>query len=411
MIDLAEVRALGNITEAKGLTIADVEPVLLSYAFPEDDGPAWSGGQLQGFTAGLVRITTSDGLYGIGETYAGNFAPDVVAALVTYYRSYLVGEDASRIADLWDRCYSRTLYWGRSGIAIATLSGIECALWDLCGKALGRPCVDLLGGAVHDSVACYASGGLDVSIGQLDRELRRYAADGFRAAKIRTGSDPESDFAKASAARTSLGPEAGLAVDAVQGSNPQPWGAQEAIACGKLLEPLGLIWYEEPCAATDIEGYVACRRALDIPIAGGESTTTAEELNRFLTADALDIAQPDASHIGGILEARKAGALAESRSIDLAMHAWGAGVCVMENVHVGFAMPNCRWLEIPVVPNPLIDVLRLEPLEVRDGRIAAPTRPGLGVQLTPEIEAAYPYRPKHHYQFEDRRGVASRWEA
>jgi L-alanine-DL-glutamate epimerase-like enolase superfamily enzyme len=400
---LAELEVIGRVDGAAGLRIADVEPVLLSHEYGAGREQSWSGGRLPGFTAGLVRIRTHDGLEGVGETYMGNFAPEVVAALVRYYREFLVGRDAADVAALWALCTARTRYWGRTGVSISTLSGIEAALWDLCGKATGKPVFELLGGAAHDGVRAYASGGMHGSHDELAAELGRYVAQGYTAAKIRIGVSPEADAAKTAAARAAVGTRAALAADAVQGSNPRPWTAREAIACGRELEAFGLAWFEEPCGATDIAGYVACRRALDIPIAGAETTTTVSEVQRFLDADALDVVQPDASHIGGVLEARRATALAEAHGADVAMHAWGAGPCVMANLHVALASPACRWMEVPTNPNPLVEELMVAPLELRDGRLAPPAAPGLGVTLTPEIEARYPYRPGCHYHFEERR--------
>lgn len=403
MTALGEITRLGRVDDAAGLRIADVEPVLLSYVYPPEDVQTWSGGSLPGVTAGLVRVTTTDGLTGIGETYAGNYAPEVVVSLVRYYREFLVGADAADIAGLWDTCYTRTLYWGRTGISISVLSAVESALWDLVGKAIRRPVHALLGGAVHDVLPRYASGGMDADPERLASEQRGFATGDFRGSKIRAGVGPEADLAKAELARASLAPDTALAVDAVQGSNPRPWTADQAIAAGRLLEPLGLAWFEEPCAATDIEGYVACRRALDIPIAGGESCTTAAELGRFIDAGALDLVQPDAAHIGGILETRRAAALAESAGLPIAVHAWASGGCLMANYHAAFASPNTTWLEFPTQPNPLIEALLTEPLRVSTGQVSAPTAPGLGLQLTPDVVERYPYRPGMHYHFEERR--------
>jgi L-alanine-DL-glutamate epimerase-like enolase superfamily enzyme len=399
---LAEIRRLGTVDAARGLRIARVEPVLLSYTYAPDEVVTWSGGTLPGITAGLVRVVTEDGLEGVGETYAGVFAPEVVRALVNYYEGYLLGADASHIAALWDDLYTRTLYWGRFGVSISVLSGVESALWDLCGKAVGKPVHELLGTA-HERLPRYASGGMGDSTDRLELEQAGFSPRDFRGSKIRAGRDAEADAAWARSARDALDPSIGLAVDAVQGSNPRPWTAAEAIAAGRALEPLDLLWYEEPCAATDVDGYVACRRALHVPIAGGESCTTLHEFRHFIDADALDLVQPDAAHVGGLLETRKVAAAAEARGVDVAVHAWASGGCVMANYHAGFASPNCTWLEYPTQPNPLIQRLLAEPLEVEDGYVRAPRAPGLGIALTPELEAEFPYRPDNRYFFAERR--------
>lgn len=400
-VSLDEVSRLGTVDAARGLTISDVECVLLSHTY--DDAELWTGGVLPGVTAGLVRITTSDGVVGVGETYGSNFAPEVVRAVVEHYRPFLIGRDPANIAGLYRECWSRNLYWGRVGMAVIVLSAIESALWDLVGRALGKPVVELLGGAVHDSLPRYASGGMEASPDRLRTEQARYVSDGFIATKIRAGASPEADYEKAALVREVVGADVGLAVDAVQGSNPNPWDARRAIEVARALEPLGLLWLEEPCSATDPEGHAEVRRAVNVPIAGAESCTTVHELRRYLELDALDLAQPDAAHIGGVLECRKAAALAEEYGVDVAVHAWASGGCLMSNYHAAFASPNCAWLEYPTQPNPLITALLAEPLRIENGRVLAPTAPGLGIELTPELEERFPYQPGHHYHFEERR--------
>lgn len=392
-------QGVGRVQGLTGLRIASVETVLLSH---KGAPLRWSGGTLHGFTAGLVRITTDSGVYGLGESYAGFFAPEVMAAIVDFYRPILVGQDPSRIADLWALCYSRSLYWGRRGINVSVLSAIESALWDLCGKALGKPVHELLGGARRASLPLYASGGMDQTDDELTAEQRGYIRDGYRASKIRIGHDAATDEHKVAVASAALEGKVALAADAVQGSNPAPWDAQKAIAVGRLLEPYNLLWLEEPCAADDVEGYRLCRASLDMPIAGGETATTARHLAQLIEDDCFDIAQPDAAHLGGILEVVKIGIVARDRGVALAMHVWGCGASMMSNYHAGFATDTCAWLEHPTVANPLRDLLLVEPLRLVDGAIRPPTAPGLGIDLPPEVEEQYRYQPGVGYRFGER---------
>jgi D-arabinonate dehydratase/D-galactarolactone cycloisomerase len=399
----AAVNDLGRVSDARGLVIEDVEVILLSHRVPDDRPLAWSGGLLPGVTAGLVRVRTTDGLTGLGETYAGQFAPEVVQELVNYYRPLIVGQDASDITGIWQRCYTRTLYWGRSGISVSVLSAIESALWDLVGKALGTPVHRLLGGRGRDRIDTYASGGMDAPDDELAGEQRHYVEAGYRASKIRIGASEESDLHKTSIARSALGPDVRLAVDAVQGSNPNPWDAATAIRVGRRLEACDLLWYEEPCAADDLDGYVKCRRALNVPIAGGETRTTAKEFVPLFEAGAVDVVQPDAAHIGGILEAVKVTQLAAAAGVQIAMHAWSSGVGVMANAHVAFGAEACHWMEYPTVGNPLVEGLMRQPLRIVDGQLSAPEGPGLGVDIPPDLEERHRYRPSSHYEFQERR--------
>lgn len=390
---------IGAVRGARGMRIVAIDTVLLSHRFPEGAALVWSGGTLPGFTAGLVRITTDDGIVGLGESYAGFHAPEVMAAIVDFYRPLLLKRDPSDIKALWQLCYTRSLYWGRTGINVSVLSAIESALWDLCGKALNTPVHALLGGAQHESIRMYASGGMDQTDEKLTAEQRRHVASGYRATKIRIGHGPGDDEHKVALTRQAIGPAIALAADAVQGSNPQPWDAGTAIAVGRRLSKYDLAWFEEPCAADDVEGYRACRAALGIPIAGGETATTAKELITLIEEGCFDIAQPDAAHIGGLLQVLRVAGTAARRKVPLAMHVWGCGVGMLANYHSGFAAPTCEWLEHPAVNNPLRDALLAEPLSVVDGRVLPPASPGLGVRLTPEVEQEFAYVPGTQYRF------------
>ena len=395
----ALVAEIGEVTAASGMRIVSVETVLLSHHLADEDVISWSGGSLPGFTAGLVRISTDDGVVGIGESYAGFFAPEVMSTIVDFYRPLLLARDPSHVAELWELCYSRSLYWGRTGINVSVLSAIESALWDLCGKAVGVPVHQLLGGTRHDSLPIYASGGMDNTDDAFVSEQRHHLADGYRASKIRIGHGAVADVHKVQLARETLGEKIALAADAVQGSNPKPWDADVAIEVGHALTPYGLVWLEEPCAADDVEGYRRVRAAVDIPIAGGETCTTAEQLIALINQDCFGIAQPDATHIGGLLPVLRVSEAAEVRGVPLAMHVWGCGVGMMANYHVGFAAGSTAWLEHPAVGNPMRDALLAEPLRIVDGRVMPSTAPGLGVRLTPEIEERFAYVAGTRYRF------------
>ncbi|MBU6147166.1 MAG: mandelate racemase/muconate lactonizing enzyme family protein [Actinomycetales bacterium] len=402
---MAEVDRLGQVDEACSLRVTGVRFVPLSYQFPAGDEQRWSGGILPGVTAGVIEVTTDDGIVGYGETYAATFAPTVVGAIIAHLEPLLIGSPAGEITRTWQRCWSRHLYWARSGALVATLSGIEMALWDVCGRALGRPVYDLLGATGRTDIACYASGGMQKPPASLRAEQAGYVAAGFGGSKIRGGHDAGHDAEVAATARDAVGPSFPLAVDAVQGSNPQPWTQREAIAAGRALAQYDLLWLEEPCGALDIEGYVACRRVLPMPIAGGETLTTALEFLPFFEAGAFDIVQPDAAHTGGIGEALKVARLAELYGVRTAMHVWGSGICVRGNAHVAFAAESCDWLEYPTIPNPLIAALQQQPLTPHGGRVSRPVEPGLGVMMPPSAVADYQFTAGNAYRFARARGA------
>jgi L-alanine-DL-glutamate epimerase-like enolase superfamily enzyme len=349
--------------------------------------------------ASFIRVETDKGLVGLGETYAGVYAPETVRALVGQFSHDLVGEEIDDPGVLHRRLSLSSYYWGRMGITQSVLGGIEMALWDLVGKARGVPVVELLGGTRHAAIRAYASGGNDKPLDELRLELEGYVRAGYLAVKIRINNlTVEQIVDKVAFARRVLGPDIGLAVDAVQGTAANPWAPARAIELARRLEPYDLLWIEEPAEVADYRAFAEVRSNTQIPIAGGETVTSLTEVRNYLDAGALDLFQPDASLIGGLGIFRQAADLCAHRGIPVAVHAWSGGVGIMGNYHAAFATPNCEWLELPTVPNPLRDEVLLEPLRLVDGKITSPTQPGLGVDLPEGLEERHPFRPDAVYR-------------
>lgn len=373
------------------MRIVNVEPILLSVPIG-NGGLRWSGGSTDTLGTCLVRVTTDDGLTGLGDAYGlGCYAPEVGAAVTRWMADLLVGEDASDIRGSVTRLWGSCLFWGRSGAAVAVISAIENALWDIAGKAAGKPVYELLGGPVHDAVPIYASGGLDAPVEETVREIVQSLEAGFRVVKVRVGHGPAADRSRIAALREAVGWDVGIAVDAVMGHHPYPWSASEAIAVARAMADFDIRWFEEPCAAYDYDGYAAVRRAGVIPVSGGESSCMVAEFRHFFERSALDIAQPDAAHAGGVLELLRIAELAAKYDVTVAPHSWGSGACLMANYHAAFACPNVGMVEYPVIDNPLRTELLREPLRIVGGSLQRPTQPGLGIDLTEETIARYPY--------------------
>lgn len=372
------------------MRITKVETILLSA---EPTQPVrWSGGAMSCAHASLVRVHTDEGISGLGETYIGLFHPQVVPGIVASLEPFLLGEDPTRIPALFQKVYSKVLFWGRVGAGISTIGAIEMALWDIAGKALGVPVYKLLGGNAHDRLQLYASGGLDRPLEETEEEMREYRRQGFRAVKIRIGQGLEKDVEKVARARSSLGSDVELMLDAVQGHDAEPWTSAEAIRVAHALEEFDIRWLEEPCAADDYAGYARVRKHTKIPISGGESTTSLHEFRSFFEAEALDIAQPDASHAGGIAATRRIAELAHAHHVEVAYHSWGSSVILAANYHLAFTTPNCKTVEYPTWGNPLRDALFSEPLQIEKGYVYPPTAPGLGVDLSEEVRREYAFR-------------------
>jgi len=350
-------------------------------------------------TVSVIKIETDEGLFGLGETYTGVFAPEAVRELVKQFEIELLGQDPADVTGLRDLLRLACYYWGRFGMSASVMGGIEMALWDLRGKVLDVPVYQLLGGKVHDRIRVYASGGNNKPFPELRDELETYVRGGYRAVKIRINFlTPEQIVEKVAFCREVLGPKIDLAVDAVQGVAKKAWTAKEALTIVRSIEAYRLLWVEEPCEVTDYAGFAEVRKQTAVTIAGGETVTSLTEAEAYLGAGALDLFQPDAAIVGGLALFRQVAEMCARRNVNIAVHTWAGGVGIMGNYHAAFASKNCTILELPNNPYPLREEFLVEPLKVVDGAIATPTAPGLGVKLPDDVEKRYPYRPGSFYR-------------
>jgi len=373
------------------MLITDVRPVALTAPYGMD------GAQTALRSAVFVEVETEDGVVGVGETYLGVYMPEVAVETIRFFAEHFVGRDSRNINRLWRDAQWISSYVGRTGPTVMVLGAIECALWDLEGKRQGVPLHALLGGAVHDRLPVYASGGVPTfSIDQLVENARSVVDAGFSGFKMRAlpvAYQPQVEAERAIAVREVLGPDILLAVDAVQNFNLAPWSIKQVLRLLDALAPADLAWAEEFLPPFDPAPYAQLRERTDVHISGGEGITTARTFAEWLEAGAFDIAQPDPTIVGGISEARRVCETAALHNVRVAMHVWGSGPTLMANYHLGFTMPNCFILEMPVMQNPLDTETLVEPIRLVDGHVEPPTAPGLGVVLTDEVKARYPYQP------------------
>jgi D-arabinonate dehydratase len=345
----------------------------------------------------LVEIETDGGITGIGEA---GFGGGATAAVITRdLKPLLVGQDPLLIEGLWQKMWARTRQYGRRGVVMHAISGIDIALWDIAGKVAKLPVWRLLGGC-RDRVEAYASGGFyqeGKSADGLAAEAEGYRARGFRGMKMKVGRnpatqtplrgllgqkafcevEPEEDIARVAAVRKALGPRAKLMVDA-----NCAWSPAVAIAMGRAIEPYGIYWIEEPVATDDIEGSDEVARALAIPIAGYETEVGLYGFRELIGRGAVDIVQFDLAWTGGFSEGRRIAAYAQAHHRMVAPHAFAGGVLLAASLHFAAAIPNALELEWDQNPNPIRDELLQEPLRLEtDGTVRAPERPGLGIEL------------------------------
>ncbi len=360
-------------------------------------------------SAAFIEVIT-DGPTGIGETYAGYFFPETVPTIVDFFKPILLNQTVDDIPELWRRMYHCGNFWCRVGLGAIVLTGIEAALWDLKGKLLGQPVHALLGGAKHERLPCYATGGpSNYPKERLAQKIDHYFSLGFRGLKVGAGcyspdkgwympKTPEeaADFEgdKASFMRAHAGKEAWIMMDGHMGNNATTtWSLDVATSVMRAVEPANLFFYEEPLHYTDPDGYSELCRRSKIPIAGGECLTTASEWHSFVKQNCFDIGQPDASFNGGLGEFLKVATMLSERGRQIATHAWGAGGCFMQNLHAGFAARNTAILEIPPDYAGLHSDIIDGGFRLHDGYALPPDRPGLGIVLTDEIRRRYPFKP------------------
>jgi L-alanine-DL-glutamate epimerase-like enolase superfamily enzyme len=310
----------------------------------------------------------------------------------------LLGKDASAIDDRLRDVRRISEYWSYQGAARHTVSAVEIALLDAQGKRHGVPVTDLFGGAKADRLPIYASGGDATTPTAMLDELDQVADLGATVFKIRARRDEVTRTAWTLREAASRGVRVG--VDMYQNLADPPQSKQDVIDFVddvQMRSGSDIAFLEEPLGVSDIRGLAELRSLISPEIAGGETMTRPEDLIRAMEVGAFDFVQPDATVIGGVAAVLEVCDAARSIHSDVVVHAWGGAVCLAANYHAAFAGRG-RWAEYPLLPDALRQEMLVEP-EIRAGHVEAPTSPGLGVVLTPELEERYPFRPSARYQF------------
>src|SRR5580658_2115588 len=293
----------------------------------------------------IVEVFTDSGHVGIGNAA---LAPRVAKQIIDLYlKPILIGRDPWDFEALWQHMYRNTMAFGRKGIGMAAISAVDIALWDILGKAAGQPAFKLLGGRTKQKIPVYASRLYSQPLEQLAAEAGAYKTQGYRAMKLRFGWGPvdgaagmERNLELVRTVREVIGNEIDLMCDAYMG-----WTLDYARRMIPLLEPFRLRWLEEPVIPDDIAGYAQLKALGRVPIAGGEHEFTSYGFRDLLEARAVDYIQFDTNRVGGITQARKVAALAESYSVPVIPHAGQ-----MHNYHVVMASLNSPMAEyFPIV--------------------------------------------------------------
>lgn len=377
------------------MIIKSIEPVLLSYVYPDDLQLEWSAGTIESWNASLVRVETDTGLVGWGEAGHALTGNEAIRGIVEALRPYIEGQNPENVRAIREELYNRNLFWARGALPLGVIGAIEIAIYDILGKDAGMPVYKLLGGRARETVPTYGSGGIASTPERRIEQAREYDDRGFEVVKVRALADPMANVEYVEKLLNTLGPETQLAFDAVQGSAGSPWPVKDAIRLGRKLERFAdrLYWYEEPVRAENLEGYARVRDELDLRIAGIESRTGRYEFRDVIDSNAVDILHADVTISGGFSETRTISGYAQAHNIPIGMHVWGTGVSQLANVHYAATDPNCEIVEYSQIPNPLREEMLPDTFKREDGSVTPPDEPGLGLDMPENLTENYEFVP------------------
>jgi L-alanine-DL-glutamate epimerase-like enolase superfamily enzyme len=332
----------------------------------------------------LVKVHTDAGIMGIGEVDSSALvAKAIIDAPLSHkicrgLAECVLGQDPIEIDRLVQRMLEGSIYYGRQGAAIQAMSGIEIALWDIAGKAFGRPVYQLLGGAFRKKFRAYAS----ILFGQTPQETetigKRLADQGFKAVKFGWGPMGESevgDLAQVRAARRGVGANVELMVDA-----GLCWDTATAIRRAKQFEEFGLTWLEEPLHPDNLQGYARLCAQAPMRIAAGEEVCDVGEF-RALMDTGIDVVQVDVTRVGGLARSKRIGWDSAERHRLCVNHSYKTGINIAASLHFVAAVPNSHYFEYCVEQGELRRRLTRQTFPITDGEIGVPEEPGLGIEL------------------------------
>jgi D-arabinonate dehydratase len=326
----------------------------------------------------ITRLRTAEGLS--SEVYNGDnreSGREIVRLLREELLPLIVGEDVFATERIWSKLFALTSRSRDRKTLMEAIACIDCAVWDVLGKATGRSVRELLGGYC-DEVPIISIGGYYMegkTLADIGREMEGYRLAGMAGCKFKVGGlSPRADAQRVKAAREAAGPDFLLAVDANRG-----WSAEEAIAFARLVEPLHIRWFEEPCRWHDDAAQMArVRSRVAIPINAGQSEITSSGVRRLIDAGAVDIVNYDASEGGGVTDWRRAAALCATAGIALSHHEEPQIA-----QHLISAMPHGLCIECFADPerDPIWQRMWVNRPSIAEGRMAVSRGPGFGLEL------------------------------
>ena len=363
------------------MRIENVESFLIRIPF--DPGGSKEGRkQWESFGSTLdyvfLRIDTDAGISGWGDAFGYGAAHATKAALDHAIAPKLIGEDARDIAGISYRLQQANHIWGRYGVMMFAIGGVDIALWDIAGKAAGKPVHDLLGGAGHRSLPAYASFP-KFQVPEIIAERTVTAVkEGYTHIKLHETTVPET-----AAAREAAGPDIAIMLD-----TNCPWSPRKAAEMAEQLDEYDLFWLEEPIFPPEnYEALAELQLNSGIAIAAGENACTSWEFQKMFEAGAVTYAQPSVTKVGGITEFRKVATLAEAWNVTVVPHSPYFGPGFLATLHLMAAMPDPFLIEhiyLELEAYPFGDLNRPDGNAFR-----VPDGPGLGADPDPSVLKDY----------------------
>ena len=372
--------------------IENIKTYVLRYKVPPSQKVGYADGWLKERSALIVQIILNNGLIGIGETC--NEPPEASEVIIqNICEPLLIGADPFDIELIWQKLYNAISHDGRRASSIASISGIDIALWDLMGKILDLPIYKLIGGLCRDKISAYASHIYIKPNQNVQKEAEDLVKKGFKAIKIKVGLSIEEDSKRIARVRKTVGNDIKIMIDANGSLN-----STDAIKLGRELEKYNIEWFEEPLPPDDIDGYLEVKRSIKIPIAAGESEFNRYRFKEIISRRVVDIIQPDVCIAAGISECKNIARMANAWNIKCIPHCWNSAVGVAATLHFMASIPNFpptlypkpMFFEYETFPNPLREELLEENiLELEDGFVKVPKGPGLGINIKKQVLEKY----------------------
>ncbi len=376
---------------AAGLSAVKIRSIVSVPLLGESPKGGWSSEiRPEDSIHSLIAVHTDAGITGYGSVFTNG---GLVAAALKVLEPLYRGENALEPPRVSEALHQHTFWMGRGGTLTHTISGIDIALWDILGKALGQPVGRLLGGTYRRRVQPYCSLLMErpEAMGAV---VAKYRALGFRAFKIGWGpfgrtSERKLDEAIVRAARDAAGAENQLFVDAGASDAYWPNGLKWALNTADMLKDYDIGWFEEALKPDAIDDFCELRRRSPVPIAGGEVLTRRQSFIPWLTRGAFDIVQPDVTKVGGISEQRRIAWLAYDFGVKYIGHGWNTALGVAADLQLAAAFPDVDLVEF-IGGSPYVDGITERPFALDgEGYLEIPALPGLGVSLDRDKLARY----------------------